>query len=79
MGNVTTNAGLATPLIRPTINNPADIKAPVFPADTQPSASPDFTASAILTIELSFLRLIARTGSSSISIFSVQCLNSIRS
>jgi fatty acid/phospholipid biosynthesis enzyme len=36
---------------------------PVLPADTHPSASPFFTASAILTIELSFLRLIALTGS----------------
>jgi hypothetical protein len=39
-------------LIRPTINSPADIKAPVLPADTQPSASPDLTASAMRTIEL---------------------------
>ena len=60
------------------MNKPADINAPVLPADTHPSASPDLTASAILTIELSFLRLIARTGSSSISIFSVQCLKSMR-
>ena len=61
------------------MNKPADIKAPVLPADTHPSASPDFTASAIFTIELFLLRLIALTGSSSISIFSEQCLNSIRS
>jgi fatty acid/phospholipid biosynthesis enzyme len=41
-----------------------------------PSASPDLTASAMRTIELSFFLLMARTGSSSISIFSEQCLNS---
>jgi glycerol-3-phosphate acyltransferase PlsX len=34
------------------MNKPADISAPVLPADTHPSASPFFTASAILTIEL---------------------------
>jgi fatty acid/phospholipid biosynthesis enzyme len=31
------------------MNKPADISAPVLPADTHPSASPFFTASAILT------------------------------
>lgn len=40
------------------------MSAPVFPAEIQASALPSETSCAIFTIEESFLRLTARTGSS---------------
>ena len=68
-------AGLSIPLIRLTTNKPADIKAPVFPAETMASASTSATALTALTKEESFFFLTDRTGSSSDSIFSVTSMN----
>ena len=57
----------------PRISLPAAIPAPVWPAVTTASASPDFTSSVATTIELCFLRTSARAGCSSIPISSGAC------
>ncbi len=70
-------AGLSIPLILPTRRVPPLNNAPVLPADTIASALPSLTAYKALTIEESFLRLIAKTGLSSFDIMSSALMSSI--
>ncbi len=70
-GNVDNKPGRVIPLIRPTSKSPAVKRAPVLPQENSASASLALTALAATTKDESFLRRIARTGSSFISITSV--------
>ena len=69
-GIVAVKPGRSIPLILPIINKDATNNAPVFPMETKASAFPSLTALAAKTRLEFFLRLTARTGSSSIVITS---------
>ena len=62
--------GRSMPGSVPRIRTPAAMPAPVWPAVTTASASPDLTSSVATTIELRFLRTSARAGCSCIPISS---------
>ncbi len=71
IGKILVSPGRSIPLIRPTMKRPAAKIAPVFPAEKKASAFPSLTAVAARTIDESFFRRIARTGSSPIEISSL--------
>ena len=71
MGYMLAIAGLSIPGILPSIKRPPAIRAPLLPAETNKSASPDFTMFIPFTMEESFLTLTALTGESSMEITSL--------
>ena len=71
VGSIGASAGREMPLILPTFINAPTKTAPVEPADTSPpTSSSAATRSNALTSELSFLRLIAVVGTSSLVMIS---------
>ncbi|MNW52596.1 hypothetical protein D3C74_301210 [compost metagenome] len=70
VGIIGASAGRSIPSIRPTTSRPVVIKAPVLPAESIASACPSRTSRPATTIEASFLRRTALTGSSSASMIS---------
>ncbi len=73
MGKIEAIAGRLTPRIRPMPMAAAAIAAPVDPADTMPTASPEATNRAAVVTEAPFFSRIAVAGSSCIPITSGAC------
>ncbi|MNC12699.1 hypothetical protein D3C75_604240 [compost metagenome] len=73
VGIIGASAGRSIPCIRPTTSNPVVISAPVLPDEIIASASPSRTIRPATTMDESFLRRTALTGSSSEPITSPAC------
>jgi hypothetical protein len=70
-------AGRSTPASIPSRNMAVAMQAPVFPALTNPAASPRFTRSMATSIEESFFLRSATDGDSSMPTASEACLTQI--